>query len=144
MELEDKIKEVGADNGPRITPDHIKEIIVQESYFTAEDGAFGVAVKAKHTGGDVNYQPHQSLSLLTICVLVLRNGFAVTGESACASPENFNAEIGRDIARKNAIDKVWMLEGYLLKQNLYEQAQSQEMLKGFLSDDNCEGGACKI
>ncbi|WP_249821492.1 Gp49 family protein, partial [Escherichia coli] len=57
----------------------------------------------------------------TFCVLVLRNGFTVTGESACASQENFDAEIGRKIARQNAVNKIWMLEGYLLKQKLSEQ-----------------------
>ncbi|EOQ0382258.1 Gp49 family protein [Escherichia coli] len=106
---------------PRVTPDHIESIIAQEAYFTAEDDVFGVAIKAKHTGGEVNYQPHESLSLLTFCVLVLRNGFTVTGESACTSPENFDAEIGRKIARQNAANKIWMLEGYLLKQKLSEQ-----------------------
>lgn len=106
---------------PRVTPEHIESVIVQEAYFTAEDGAFGVAIKEKHTGGEVNYQPHESLSLLTFCVLVLKNGFTVTGESACASPENFDPEIGRKIARENAVNKIWMLEGYLLKQKLSEQ-----------------------
>ena len=55
------------------------------------------------------------LSLLTFCVLVLQNGFTVTGESACASPENFDADVGRKIARANAINKVWPLMGYALK-----------------------------
>ncbi|WP_429060911.1 Gp49 family protein [Aeromonas hydrophila] len=62
-----------------------------------------------------------SFALLTFCVLELKNGFTVTGESACASPENFDAEIGRKIARENAVNKVWMLEGYLLKQQLHDQ-----------------------
>ena len=66
------------------------------------------------------------LLLLTFCVLVLRNGFTVTGESACASPENFDAEIGRKIARENAINKVWMLEGYLLKQQLHDDMNGQQ------------------
>ena len=42
----------------------------------------------------------------------------VTGESACASPENYNAEIGRKIARENAKQKIWALEGYVLKNKL--------------------------
>lgn len=58
------------------------------------------------------------LALLTFCVLVLRNGFTVTGESACASPENFNPEIGRKIARENAINKVWPLLGFRLRDEL--------------------------
>ena len=58
-------------------------------------------------------------SCLTVVCLTLKNGFTVTGESACASRENFNAEIGYDIAYANARDKIWMLEGYLLKQSLF-------------------------
>jgi hypothetical protein len=54
-----------------------------------------------------------------VCCLTLRNGFTVTGESACASPENYNSEIGQKIAFENARDKVWMLEGYLLKEKLF-------------------------
>lgn len=65
------------------------------------------------------------LLLLTFCVLVLKNGFTVTGESACASPENFNAELGRQIARDNAIDKIWQLEGYLLKQSLHDASGAE-------------------
>jgi hypothetical protein len=57
-------------------------------------------------------------TLLTFCVLVLRNGFTVTGESACASPENFDAEKGRKIARKAAVDKCWPLMGYELRSTL--------------------------
>ncbi|MBS0402858.1 MAG: hypothetical protein JSS18_10305 [Proteobacteria bacterium] len=62
--------------------------------------------------------PTAPLGLLTFCVLVLRNGFTVTGESACASPENFDAEIGRRIARENAINKVWPLLGFRLRDKL--------------------------
>ena len=61
-----------------------------------------------------------SLGLLTFCVIVLRNGFTVTGESACASPENFDAELGRKIARQNAVQKIWPLMGYALKERLSE------------------------
>lgn len=60
-------------------------------------------------------------SCLTVCCLTLQNGFTVTGESACASPENFDAEIGEKIAFENARNKVWLLEGYLLKERLYKQ-----------------------
>jgi hypothetical protein len=55
--------------------------------------------------------------------LVLRNGFTVTGESACASPENFDAELGRKIARANAVNKVWLLMGYALKEKLAMQKE---------------------
>jgi hypothetical protein len=55
---------------------------------------------------------------LTICVLVLKNGFTVTGESACASPENFDATLGRVLARRHAEAKLWPLLGYELKSKL--------------------------
>lgn len=66
---------------------------------------------------------HKALDLLTFCVLVLQNGFTVTGESACASPENFDAELGRKITRENAVNKLWPLMGYALKQRLHEAAK---------------------
>ncbi len=55
---------------------------------------------------------------VTVCCLTLKNGFTVIGESACASPENFDVELGQKIARANAREKIWALEGYLLRQNL--------------------------
>jgi hypothetical protein len=55
---------------------------------------------------------------MTVCALTLRNGFIVIGESAAASPENFDQEIGRKVARDSARNKIWALEGYVLKNRL--------------------------
>lgn len=101
---------------PRITPADIKANISSEHYFTALDGVDGHFRGGPEAQG---VQNAQSLGLLTFCVLVLRNGFTVTGESACASPENFDAEIGRKIARQNAEQKIWPLMGYELRQRLH-------------------------
>ncbi|GLQ26097.1 Gp49 family protein [Sulfitobacter pacificus] len=57
-------------------------------------------------------------SCLTVCALTLKNGFTVTGESACASPENFDAEIGEKIAKANAREKLWPLLGFRLRDEL--------------------------
>lgn len=117
--LEAAIVAAGANVAPRITPADIAANIASEHYFTAMDGVVGAA----DNPGIVAGTPMQSpLDLLTFCVLVLRNGFTVTGESACASPENFNAEIGRRIARENAVAKVWPLMGYALRNKLAEAA----------------------
>jgi len=59
---------------------------------------------------------------LTVCCLTLRNGYSVVGQSAAASAENFDEEIGRKIARADARDKIWALEGYLLRERLYREA----------------------
>ncbi|WP_333679925.1 Gp49 family protein [Dyella sp.] len=108
---------------PRVTLAEIEAEIVSTHFFTAaqgdakmlEDGAFanGVTINA----AQIRPIPPE-LGLLTFCVLILRNGFTVTGESACASPENFNAEIGRKIAFENAAEKVWMLLGFRLRDKL--------------------------
>lgn len=105
-----------ANKGPRVTPADIEAEIVSEHFFSAADGANGShAISSQHFNG---VPTSDVLVLLTFCVLVLRNGFTVTGESACASPENFNAEIGRHIARENAIAKVWPLLGFRLRDEL--------------------------
>jgi hypothetical protein len=100
---------------PRVTPTDIEANIASEHYFTADDGEWGA-------GRHAHKPKHPQLSLLTFCVLVLKNGFTVTGESACASPENFDAEVGRKIARQNAVNKVWSLMGYELRSRLSDRA----------------------
>ena len=96
----------------RVTPADIEANIESYFYFTAAQAATAV---------DRTIDVDSPLHLLTFCVLVLRNGFTVTGESACASPENFDAEIGRRIARENAMRKIWPLMGYELRSKLAEQ-----------------------
>lgn len=108
---------------PRVTPSDIEAAIVDEVYFTAKDGVVGTRWQAQSNPENVTAANIDSpLWLLTFCVLVLKNGFTVTGESACASPENFDAAIGRTIARENAKQKIWPLEGYVLKTNLAAHA----------------------
>lgn len=83
-------------NAPRLTPSHIDSVIKDIKYYIVQD------------------------TTTTICSLILENGFVVNGESAAASKENFDEEIGRKIAYENARNKIWQLEGYILKQKLYE------------------------
>lgn len=107
QQIEQEIQEKGL-NAPRLTPDHIDAQITGQQFFVFPG------------------------TTVTICLLTLRNGFTVTGESACASPENFDEEIGRKIAREQARDKIWMLEGYLLKEKLYTGEEFKAS-----SGDNC-------
>lgn len=119
-DIEQMIQDKGL-NAPRVTPEHIQSIIVGEYYFTAENGVKDAILKQDDMTLLTGY--HAELSLLTFCVLVLKNGFTVTGESACASAANFDEETGRNAARKKAVDKVLNLEGYLLKQRLSEDKE---------------------
>lgn len=108
--IEQEIQAKGL-TAPRVTPQDIEENIASTWYINAGEGVI-----------PDDYMPpvpvDHPLRLLTFCVLVLKNGFTVTGESACASPENFNAEIGRKIARENAKQKIWPLMGYELRSKL--------------------------
>lgn len=117
--IEKEIVEKGL-TAPRVTPSDVEANIASEHYFTAADGDLGAYKKNNdvYVGSMPNDFNTKALSLLTFCVLVLRNGFTVTGESACASPENFDAELERKIARQNAVQKIWPLMGYALKEKL--------------------------
>lgn len=84
---------IAARPAAKVTPERISEVIVGEAY-------------------------HRLTETLTVCVLTLANGFTVTGESACASPANYDETIGNALARKQAESKVWGLEGYLLREKL--------------------------
>ena len=97
---------------PRITPADIEGAIAAQHVFTVGD-----ALRA------LGHPTDPAFDLLTICAIKTTNGFTVIGESACASPENFDSEIGRKIAFDNAKQKLWPLEGYLLKQKLFAAAQ---------------------
>ena len=83
-------------NAPRITVSHIDSVINHAEYHVFPG------------------------TTTTVCLITLINGYTVLGESACASPENFDEELGRRIAYDNARNKIWSLESYLLKQRLYE------------------------
>lgn len=106
-------------NAPRIKPDDIKANIASVHYFMASNAIQQEGAVHEH-GPEGWYLG--ATQLLTFCVIQLRNGFTVTGESACASPENFDAEIGRRIARENAVSKIWPLMGYELRSKLADAA----------------------
>lgn len=95
--IEKEIQDKGL-NAPRLTPALIDAAIKSEDYHIFPG------------------------TTLTVCALTLRNGFIVTGESAAASPANFDVELGRKIARDNARNKIWAFEGYLLRQKLHDEA----------------------
>ncbi|EPE4838397.1 Gp49 family protein [Yersinia enterocolitica] len=99
-EIQDKGK-----TAPRLTPAHIDSVIATEVYYVFPG------------------------TTLTVCAMTLKNGFIVTGESASASPENFDEEIGRKIARDNARGKIWQLEGYLLRERIHADAHLKELLR---------------
>lgn len=122
--IEDEIQKKGK-TAPHVTPFDVEANIVSEHYFTADNGVRDATLQGL-CDSDAGKLP-RSLGLLTFCVLVLKNGFTVTGESACVSPENFDAEIGQNIARKKAIDKVYEVMGYALREKLHQDQSFEKM-----------------
>lgn len=110
------------DNGPKINPGDIEANIKAELYFTADAVAFAIQTASDGVlplpSATLIGEPTANLGLLTICILELQNGFTIVGKSACAHPDNFDAEVGRAFARRDAINQVWPLMGYHLKQQL--------------------------
>lgn len=98
-----------ASTGPRVTQADVDAEIVSEFYFTAADGVLGESKMGTRPAGRA-----RSLELMTFCVLVLKNGFTVTGVNACVSHANFRAEMGRSKAREEAVREVWKLLGFRL------------------------------
>jgi hypothetical protein len=99
---------------PRVTPADLEAEIASEHYFTAAEGVAGEASLRLGVVVVGDTPPPLTLSLLTLCVLVLKNGIKLVGESACVSAENFDAEIGRRLAREDALRKLWPLLGFRL------------------------------
>ena len=122
MPTDDQIEREIRDKGltaPRVTPDSIEAKIKGEFYFTAMDGA----EMARERNHDLEYpDPTGPLPRLTICILELENGFTILGKSASASASNFDPELGKKIARADAFNQIWPLEGYLLRERLFEDS----------------------
>lgn len=108
--IEQEIQDKGL-NAPRLTPQLIDEQIHSEHYIQH----IGQELKEMN---EPNLLSASALACLTICILVLKNGFTVVGKSACASPANFDAGLGRKIAREDARNQIWALEGYHLRHKL--------------------------
>lgn len=130
QQIEQKIQSKNL-NAPRLKPADIDAVIVSEHYFTAaqgeakalEDGAF---VNGSLNGAALRPIP-ELLSQITFCVLILKNGYKISGVNhSGVSPENHDPELGRKLAYENARNKVWELEGYLLKEKLNHQVKIQE------------------
>lgn len=98
QKIEQEIQAKGL-TAPRVTPAQISDVIKDTQYYIFP------------------------CTMVTVCCITLANGFNVVGESACASPENFDAELGAKIAFDNAKQKIWALEGYALKERLFNASK---------------------
>lgn len=121
---EETIQRTGATKGPRVTPADLEAVVMHEYYFTALNGiSWSTLSPTQDMGEPIDHQIAQSLKMLTMCVLVLRNGFTVVGHAGVASPENYNEEVGKKVARGKALEQLWPILGYQLKNAVWVAAQ---------------------
>ena len=121
-----------------VTKDSIEAKIKSVIYLNA-----GKAAEAEY-GDALSDEVARNLSLVTICIILLENGFKVEGVSACVDPANYNEQKGRECAYENAFKKIWEIEGYLLRQAMYEKDETAKALADFAENNKCEGGGCTI
>lgn len=123
-EIEREIREKGL-TAPRVTLESINAKIRSEYYFTAEEGVLGaLAILADSETPvselDIDHPTPAALGFVTFCALLLENGAKVIGINyGPVSAENFDQDLARKLARQKAIDQIWDLEGYLLRENLH-------------------------
>jgi len=105
---------------PRVALADIEAAIAARFEFTADQ----LGAVAKHDwASDVEVPAViEQLGMLSICLLVMRNGFTIVGKSAPASRENFNAELGRQYAYEDAVRQLWPLMGFALRDRLAQGA----------------------
>ena len=116
--LRDADKEAGAHAvAPRVSFADIEAAIAIRYDFTGEHARQGVTPSHANAGFRCD-KLQESLKLLSICILVMGNGFTVIGKSAPASAANFNADLGRTLAYEDAIRQLWPLMGYALRDRL--------------------------
>lgn len=100
----------------KVTPELIESLITSEFYFTAGQGVLGASEMGTRPAGRAD-----ALNRYTFCTLVLKNGHVITGENGCVRASEWDPAKGQEMARKNAVDKIYALEGYLLRQRIYEE-----------------------
>ena len=111
QQIEQEIQAKGANVAPRITPADIEASIANEYFFTADQGVEAADLERLYPG---------SLCMVTICVLIMHNGYRIVGvNTGPVSSVNFDADLGRQYARENAIEQIWQLLGYELRSYLH-------------------------
>jgi hypothetical protein len=97
---------------PRVSLADIEAAIAQRWDFNAGE------VVRQYVEEPHRNRAHKSLDVLSVCILVMRNGFTIIGKSAPASPENFNSELGKKLAYEDCIRQIWPLMGFALRERL--------------------------
>ena len=97
----------------KVTIEQIEARIEQKYFFN-----LGKAITAECPDAPIEHV--EKTSLTTVCVLILNNGFVIQGKSACVDPRNYDEMTGQLYAYEDAVDKLWELEGYLLKNKIHE------------------------
>ena len=119
QQIEQEIQAKGL-TAPRVTPEDVEASIAMEFYFSAEHGVEGAMARGELWARDAaGVVIGPAMAHITLCVIIMRNGHKIVGvNTGSVSDANFDGELARKLARKNAVDQIWPLLGYDLRQRL--------------------------
>lgn len=134
-----------AATGARVSMEDVLESIQTSHYFTARDGVLGELASdgVPATPYELSQVP-ESLGLMTFCVITMKNGFTVVGQSACADKANYNKNIGDSLAKADAVKKIWPLLGYELRSKLYQKDNSDWLSRAKLEEQELSDKRTKL
>lgn len=106
LQVDDAISAQGA-TAPRVSLRNIEDAIDHMSFMNAGEAAAAMGQKVS-----------PNMSLMTLCFITMRNGFVVLGKSAPASAANYDPDKGMYFAKQDAINQLYPLMGYSLRDHL--------------------------
>lgn len=114
LEETDKAGQAAADKGGgfRVTLDYMKSEIQQIYYISGTS----IARHADFTDYKSKALNEGDLQVMTLCMIMMRNGFMVFGKSSPISPQNFDQALGRKFAYEDAVRQLWPLFAFGHKQ----------------------------
>lgn len=104
----------------KVTMADLEAQVKSQFFFTARDGVY----RNEMAGSDA-----AALSHVMICVLILHNGLKLVGvNTGSVDPRDYNADMAMKMARADAINQLWPMLGFQLKEQLYMEAEMDAMI----------------
>lgn len=105
---------------PRVSLADIEAAIFGVFYQTGDHLLDHADIKVEQFSDKALYD---NAKLMTLCTIIMKNGFMFVGHSTPASPQNYNFDLGKKLAYDQAFKQIWPMMGFELRSKLYERSQ---------------------